>query len=97
MKLLSPVSFGALELAHLMRALEGACRLRADGVPDERMSHYYLRRASAVGLIIAEPPRSLCRERVRRMLRHLAGLGRRGRGGARTGRRSRGAATLVDQ
>ena len=57
MKLLSPVSLGALELAHrvVMRALEGACRLRADGVPDERMSHYYLRRASAGGLIIAEP------------------------------------------
>jgi N-ethylmaleimide reductase len=57
MKLLSPVSLGALELAHrvVMRTLEGASKLRADGVPDERMSDYYLRRASAGGLIIAEP------------------------------------------
>jgi N-ethylmaleimide reductase len=57
MKLLSPVSLGALELAHrvVMRASEGASRLQADGVPDERMRHYYLRRASPGGLIIAEP------------------------------------------
>jgi N-ethylmaleimide reductase len=41
--------------ARALRALEGASRLQADGLPDERMKHYYLRRASPGGLVIAEP------------------------------------------
>ena len=68
MKLLSRVNLGALELAHriVMCAPRGANRLQADGVPDERMRHYYARRATPGGLIITEPASISLRGKERR-------------------------------